>query len=190
MKRSSPQAALLIAALLFTPAMAAAGEGHDHGDPAAAPAGESSPRFTAVSDLFELVGILDGQRITLYLDRYADNTPARDARIELEIGGKTFKAEPSKGPQGGDEYTVVLAAAPAPGVLPVTATVTSGSDADLLAGELDIHDEHAHADEAAHTPGWRRTAAWAVGGLAALALLGWAVRRSKGTRSVRAGGAA
>lgn len=176
---------LLAAALLLPAATASADEGHDHGDAAPASIGAALPRFTAVSELFELVGVLDGQRITLYLDRYADNSPVRGAQIELDIAGTAFKAEP----QGDDAYTVLLTAAPTPGVLPVTATVTAGDDADLLAGELDIH-EAAHADDVKHTRSWRSLAAWAAGGLAALALLFWIGRRFGSTRAVRAGGAA
>jgi hypothetical protein len=177
-------AALFVAALLAAPS-AWAGEGHDHGDAAPAAAGVALPRFTATSDLFELVGVLSGKQITLYLDRFADNSPVRDAQIELEIGGVKFKAEK----QGEDEYEVVLAEAPKPGVLPVTATVTAGKDADLLAGELDIHEE-THADEAAHTHSWTEYAGWAAAGIAALVLLAWGGRRVIGARSVRAGGAA
>ena len=46
-----------------------------------------------MSETFELVGVLSGKQITLYLDRFADNSPVRDAQIELEIGGAKFKAE-------------------------------------------------------------------------------------------------
>jgi hypothetical protein len=162
-----------------------AGEGHDHGDAAPAAVGQALPRFSAVSETFELVGVLSGKQITLYLDRFADNSPVRGAQIELEIGGTKFKAEK----QGDDEYEVVLPEAPKPGVLPVTATVTAGNEADLLAGDLDIHEE-AHADEAAHTHSWTEYAGWVAAGIAALALLVWGGRRVIHARSVRAGAAA
>ena len=184
MKLPHSLAALLVAAILVA-APAWAGDGHDHGDAAPAAVGEALPRFTAESETFELVGVLSGKQITLYLDRFADNSPVRDAQIELEIGGAKFKAEK----QGDDEYEVVLPEAPKPGVLPVTATVTAGNEADLLAGELDIH-EAAHAEEAAHTHSWAEYAGWAAAGVALLALLGWGGRRVFGARSVRAGGAA
>lgn len=177
--------AALFVAVFLVAQPAWAGEGHDHGDAAPAAAGQALPRFTAESELFELVGVLSGKQITLYLDRYADNSPVRDAQIELEIGGAKFKAQK----QGDDEYEVVLAEAPKPGVLPVTATVTAGNDTDLLAGELDIH-EAAHVDEAAHTHSWTEYAGWAAAGIAALAFLVWGGRRALGARSVRAGGAA
>ena len=105
--------------------------------------------------------------------------------IELEIGGAKFKAEK----QGEDEYEVVLPTEPKPGVLPVAATVIAGSETDLLAGELDIHEE-AHTEEAAASFAWTAYAGWAAGGAAVLALLLWGGRRMIGTRSVRAGGAA
>ena len=172
-------AAILAAAFLAAPPARAAGD-HDHGDAAPAAGGEALPRFTAVSETFELVGVLDGKQITLYLDRYADNSPVRDAQIEIGIGGATFKAAP----HGNGEYELVLPEAPKPGVLPITATVTAGTEADLLAGELDLH------EEAEHTHSSKEYAVWATAGIAVLALLGWAGRRMLGARSVRAGGAA
>jgi hypothetical protein len=177
--------AALCAAAIVVSSPAWAGPGHDHGDAAPAAVGQALPRFSAVSETFELVGVLSGKQITLYLDRFADNSPVRGAQIELEIGGAKFKAEK----HGDDEYEVVLPEAPKPGVLPVTATVTAGNEADLLAGELDIHEE-AHADEAAHTHSWTEYAGWAVAGIAALGLLGWGGRRVIHARNVRAGAAA
>lgn len=176
--------ALLIAAILASPP-AFAGDGHDHGDAAPATVGEALPRFSAVSEAFELVGVISGKQITLYLDRFADNSPVRDAQIELDIGGAKFKAEK----QGDDEYEVVLLEAPKSGVLPVTATVTADNETDLLAGELDIHEE-AHLGEASHTHSWTEYAGWVAAGVALLVLLGWGGRRVFGARTVRTGGAA
>jgi len=189
-------AALLLAAFLYaTPAWA--GPGHDHGDEAPAAVGQALPRFAAESETFELVGVLDGKQITLYLDRFADNSPVRGAQIELEIGSAKFKAEA----KGEDEYTVTLAEAPAPGILPVTVILTAGNETDLLAGELDIHDgahtgeaAHAHADAHAHAHGWTEFAAWGAAGVAvgavSMALLAWVRRRAVNARNFRAGGAA
>ena len=184
MKLPQTLAALLVAAT-FLGSPAWAGEGHDHGDAAPAAVGQALPRFSAVSETFELVGVLSGKQITLYLDRFADNSPVRGAQIELEIGGAKFKAEK----QGEDEYEVLLPEAPKPGVLPVTATITAGNETDLLAGELDIHEE-AHTEEAVATHAWTETAGWVAGGVVVLALLLWGGRRLMGARGVRAGGAA
>lgn len=174
-----PVALLVAAVLVALPAWA--GEGHDHGDAAPAAVGEALPRFTAESETFELVGVLSGKQITLYLDRTADNSPVTDAQIEIEIAGTKLKAEKHE-----DAYEVVLAAAPKPGVLPVTATVTAGTEADLLAGEFDLHEE-VHADESAHAHGWQEYAGWAAGAIAALAVLIVVGRRVAANRQLRAG---
>jgi hypothetical protein len=179
-------AALSLAALLLSGSLPArAGEGHDHGDSAPTATGPALPRFTAVSEAFELVGVLQGKQLLLYLDRYADNTPVRGAKIELEIAGAKHKAQP----EGDDAYEVVLPAAPAPGVLPITATVTAGAEVDLLAGELDLHAD-TPAAEAPHGHGWARLAGWGAAALALLAALGYAWRRMRASRPQRAGGAA
>ena len=184
MKLPHSLAALLVAAILVA-APAWAGDGHDHGAAGPAAVGEALPRFTAVSETIELVGVLSGKQITLYLDRFGDNSPVRGAQIELELGGAKFKAEK----QGDDEYEVVLPEAPKPGVLPVTATVTAGNEADLLAGELDIHEE-AHGETSAHTHGWKEYALWGGAAGGALLLLAALLRRLRASRNPHFGGAA
>lgn len=163
MKSLSLAAAWSLLAALCAPAVA--GEGHDHGDAAPAQAGPAAPRFSAVSESFELVGVLRGRQLTLYLDRSADNSPVTQARIELDIAGTSYPAQPHD-----DTYEVVLAAEPAPGVLPITATVTADQEIDLLAGELDLHGP-AEDHDAAHASPWLRYAAWTAGAMALLALL-------------------
>ena len=182
--RAAPLVALLVATL-SAPLAARAGEGHDHGPAAPTSTGSASPRFAAVSETFELVGVLTGKQITLYLDRAADNSPVHDAQIEIEVGGAKLKAQK----QGSDEFEVMLAAVPKPGLLPIIATVTVGAEVDLLAGELDIH-EAAHADEAAHTHAWKAYGGWGAGSLVVFAALVFAARRVGVMRQQRAGGAA
>lgn len=175
MKLFHPLAAFRIAAFLLAASIArAAGDdhGHDHGDAAPGTSGPAMPRFAAVSDVFELVGVLSGKQLTLYLDRTADNSPVIEAQIELDIAGKKFKAQK----RGLDEFEVVLTEIPKPGVLSITATVSAGNDTDLLAGELDIH-EAAHSDEAPHPRSWKGVAGWVAGGFAALAMLVFVGRR-------------
>ena len=62
----------LVAALLLTLPVPStkAHEGHDHG-PSEAVAGQLAPRISARSETFELVGILRGERLVIYLDRFA-----------------------------------------------------------------------------------------------------------------------
>lgn len=186
MTRHLPLAALSLAACLLIPGLARAGEGHDHGEAPAA-AGPALPRFAATSETFELVGVLAGTQITLYLDRSADNHPVTEAQIDLEIAGVKHKAQK----HGTDTFEVVLAEAPKPGVLPITAKVTVGQEVDLLAGELDIH-EAAHADLPAHVHAhtWYEYAGWLAGAVAMLALLVLAGRHWVAARRMRVGGAA
>ena len=135
-RRGALRAAAFVAALAL-PTAAWAHEGHGS-EPVAGPraetgaaAGTAGPRFAAASDQFELVGALDGRRLTLWLDRFADNTPLAGARIELEVGADRLVAQPA-----GDVYVAELPALPAPSTLPVTASVEAGGLGDLLAAEL------------------------------------------------------
>jgi hypothetical protein len=188
MKITHHLAAVGLAIGLLHATLAAAGEGHDHG-PAPAATGPALPRFTAGSDVFELVGVLSGKQITLYLDRAADNSPVTEAQIELEVGGKKYKAIK----QGADEFEVLLAEVPKPGVLPVTATVSAavsaGADTDLLVGELDIRGEALAGAPQAHVHSFKEKAGWVAGGLVLLTLMFMALRRAVRSRQLRVGGA-
>ena len=180
---------LTIGALLTAPS-ARADAGHDHGPAAPNAASTGLPRFAATSDLFELVGVVNGTQIVLYLDRSDDNSPVKGAKLDLELGGAKIAVKPI----ADGEYEATLAQPLKPGVTPVTATVTAGTESDLLAGEIAIA-EPAPA-EAAPAPGWRRYvrwAGWTAAGLALLGLLGalaWFARRLAGQRAARVGAAA
>lgn len=179
MKPISHRAAALMAVcaplLFLAPLASQAGDGHDHGEAPAANAGPASPRFTASSELFELVGVVSGQQITLYLDHADSNAPVKEAQLEIEIGGSKLK--PTQHAEGA--FKLTLAEALKPGLTAVTATVTTPADADLLAGEIDVHEEAQW--EAAHAHGWKEYAGWALAGLAALAALVFAGRRLRRT---------
>lgn len=147
MKLKPILSALLLGGALFGPVWA--GPGHDHGDEAPTASGPSLPRFVAHSDSFELVGVLDGKTITLYLDQAASNTPVTKAQLEIEFAGAKLQAVA----QADGSFRVELPQAPKPGVIPITATVSTDSDADLLAGELDLHGE-AEEKPHVHRPNW------------------------------------
>ncbi|NML17075.1 hypothetical protein HHL10_19025 [Azohydromonas sp. G-1-1-14] len=170
--------------LAWSPAQAADDHGHDHGDAPAAAAGPALPRFAAVSEEFELVGVVNGTQLTLYLDHADSNSPVKDATLELDIGGQKVPVES----HAEGEFEATLAKPLQPGTIPVTATVTAGAVSDLLAGELDLHGDE-HAEEAAAT-NWPRRAAWAGGGLVALAALALGLRRYAARRRNRTGAAA
>ena len=152
-----------LAILAAVPAVAS--EGHDHGDAPASGAGAALPRFSAVSDLFELVGVVNGRQLTLYLDHAASNAPVADAKLDVEVGGLKIELKP----RATGEFEATLAAALKPGVTPVTATVTTPTESDLLAGEIDVHElpRDAALADAAHGRSWKEYAGWALGGIVA-----------------------
>jgi hypothetical protein len=173
---------LALAALSCAPAHA--DDGHNHDAAPAASSGPALPRFAATSELFELVGVVNGKQLTVYLDRFNDNTPVQGAKLELDVGGaKVALKEHEPG-----EFEGSLASELKPGVTAVTATVVAGKESDILATELDVHEE-AHA-EAAHSHGWREYAGWAAAAVVALGALAFAIRRLFAMRQARVGGAA
>ncbi len=159
---------LLLLGAAILPAYA--GDGHDHGEAPAASAGVASPRFAATSETYELVGILNDRKLSLYLDHSADNSPVKDAKLELEIGGKAVAVTNI----GEGEFEATLATAPQAGVIPVTATVLAGNNSDLLAANLDTHTEAHEAKSSASLP-WKPIAA----GAAVLLAVGVALRKKR-----------
>ena len=152
-----------------------AGEGHDHGDAPAAATGTAAPRLTSHSDLFELVGMVEGNEMKIYLDRFATNEPVTDAKIEVEIGNiKGIAAAQADG-----SYIFKNDVFTKPGDLSVSFTIIAGKDADLLAGDLKIDgpiDDHAHDENAKP---WLRWAAYAGGALLLAAIVFVAMRRRR-----------
>ena len=124
------QLALALAASLAL-GSAAAHEGHDDAPPSGV-AANSAPRINAQSDLFELVGIVEHGAMTLYLDRYADNTPVKNAGIEVDSGKEKGMATAN----ADGTYTFKSALFNKPVASSFTFTVTAGADSDLLAGDL------------------------------------------------------
>ena len=84
-------AGLVLAATALT---GMASEGHDHGEAAVTTAATSTPRFSAHSDLFELVGIVSAGQMVVYLDRYASNEPVTGAKLDFEAGTAKGTAAP------------------------------------------------------------------------------------------------
>ncbi|HVR52671.1 MAG TPA: hypothetical protein VMS38_23305 [Pseudorhodoferax sp.] len=165
---------LVLTLALLLAGAASAHEGHDDAAPAAG--GPALPRFAASTELFELVGVLDGHHLRVWLDHAPSNAPVENAELALELNGQPLALKPV----GAGEFEAELAAAPAAGLHPVTAMVTArvgaGTETDLLAGELDIHAPAAAA--AGHTHGWRAWAPWAGAAVAGLALLFVLARRA------------
>lgn len=174
-------------ALVASFGLAHAGPGHDHAHDHEAPAaatGPALPRFAATSPAFELVGVVDGLQLTLYLDRYADNAPVTGAQLALEVDGQAV--EVAAAPEG--HFTARLGKPLAAGLTPVTATVTLGNQMDLLATDIDVHEDE-HTSGAPH-PVRRWLAAAVLAGVALLGAGGLVAWRRRHAAAPVTGGAA
>lgn len=174
-----------IVVVLFSvfPSLAMAGDGHDHGEAPAA-AGPALPRFTAVSESFELVGVINGKQLLLYLDHFADGSPVKNAKLELELGGVKVAVEP----HADGEFEAALPAILKPGTLAIAATVLAGEESDLLAGELDLHGESTHAENPASHKELPEYLIWIGAASGLLALLFFGFRRWRRARHSMFGG--
>lgn len=162
MKRFSTFRTFVVSLVLAVTAIGAiASEGHDHGEGNAVSGQTASPRMTAHSDLFELVGIVSEGQMVVYLDRYGSNEPVIGAKLDFEAGA----AKGTAAPQPDGTYLVKLDTLGKPGNTPFSFTVTAGTDTDLLASDLTISDDHAHVE--AGKP-WLR---WLTYGLVVIVLL-------------------
>lgn len=173
----------VIASWLLTGASAAFGHGgEDHGAPPPAVGRTVLPRAVASSDEFEMVAVLDGKKLVIYLDRFASNEPVTGAKVEVEGDGlKGIAAESSPGVYDLDAAALIGLGAAAKH--PLTIAIESGDSADLLSATLDTS---APPSELAHTHAWGERAVWF--GAALLGLAGgllWVIRRKKQSRGVK-----
>lgn len=86
--------------LLFTAVLhpVAAHEGHDHGTSTSLPVATSAPaRAGATSAAFELIAVVSGDELLIYLDHFATNEPIEDAVIEVETPTGTVTAKAAAG---------------------------------------------------------------------------------------------
>jgi len=110
-------------------------EGHDHGEtPRAAPV-PGSPRVVATSERYQLVGIVEGEVLVVYLDRADDNVPVTSATIEVSLDGQPFRAELQ---EKSATYEVTAPLLRTPGSYEVLVTLAEGGAQDLLVGTLTI----------------------------------------------------
>lgn len=188
--RSSLHRALVAIALssLSVPSFAHGDEPHDDAtherlavDPAA-----GAPRLEAVTESFELVARRQGDALVLYINRFETGEPVLGASVEVETGSLKTVAR-YQADQG--SYAVrdeaFLDALSAPGTHTVVATVTSGSEADLLAASLTVAaGEHGPGPEGLPVP----SAVLALAGILAVGAAGAGalhLRRRRPTESRR-----
>jgi RND family efflux transporter MFP subunit len=135
---------LIAAAGLFAllSASATAHEGHDHG-PAEAASGVTAPRVSAHSETYELVGVLRGDRLVIYLDRFATNEPVVSAEVAVTIGDAS---EPVTAEWAtGGIYALTSPQFRAGGPIELIFSITDEAGDDLLAGTLTLPQTRADA---------------------------------------------
>jgi RND family efflux transporter MFP subunit len=135
----------IVAVLLTSFSLAAtalAHEGHDHGPPEAV-AGQLAPRVSARSETFELVGILRGERLVIYLDRSATNEPVTTADIAVTIGDASDAVNAEWAAEG--TYALISPRFRAPGPIELVFSITGEAGEDLLAGTLTVPQDAAAA---------------------------------------------
>jgi cobalt-zinc-cadmium efflux system membrane fusion protein len=172
--------ALLLATAIAFPAWAGgdASDGHTHGAPAPAPipVAASAPRAVAATEDFEVVAVLDGKHLLVYVDRFASNEPVAKAKVEVEGAGlKGLAKEAAPG-----TYVMDLAAALAPARHALIISIEAGDSADLLSATLDTSQPVVAAADA---HGWTPRSVWIIAALlllAAGALLVYRRRKARG----------
>jgi RND family efflux transporter MFP subunit len=140
----------LLAPFVFT---AHAHEGHDHGPPESV-TGPVAPRVTAYSDVYQLVGILRGERLVIYLDRFATNEPVADASIAVTVGDETA-AIPADATASG-AYAITSPRFRSAGPVELVFAITDGAEDDLLVGTLTVPQDATATSRAASTIGATR----------------------------------
>ena len=120
--------ALAVTAILYgTIAPALTHEGHDREEQQPVSAG-ALPRGEADSGAFEIVAIVHGENLEIYLDRFATNEPVAGATVEVESPGGPVKAE--AGADG--TYRVAAPWLAKSGRTDLIFTVTAGDTTDIL----------------------------------------------------------
>lgn len=134
---------LLMLAANFAP-VAVAHEGHNHGAPAQQQVQDLAPRAAMANELFNLLAVLDGSNLNLYLDRLADNSPVADAQIDVEGEGLQLSAKM----QSTGIYLVQSPKLANPGTQHFTLTLTVGDSLDIFPLSLEVPAERKPYSEA------------------------------------------
>ncbi len=154
-----------------------AGPGHDHGE-ATAPVGPVSviPKLVLESDLTELVAVVEGRQLRLYLDGWEDNRPL-DATLSLELNGVSV---PVKRLETG-LFEAALGELSDQKRIGLVATVVLKDGIDLLAGDLVI----SQGSVDAHGLHWEEYLLAALALVCLFALLIFLTRRFQAHRAQR-----
>jgi cobalt-zinc-cadmium efflux system membrane fusion protein len=130
---ASHLAALILALCCLAAAPTVAHEGHDE-QPVAGPRAPRSPRLATRSESYELVAVLEGERLAIYLDRFEDNSPVTDANVTVTVNEEQVVALPS----GDGSYTVVSKRFSGRGLVELVFDIKAKEADDLLIGKLTL----------------------------------------------------
>ncbi|MBR7801196.1 hypothetical protein [Undibacterium fentianense] len=135
-------------------AIAHGNDDHEHTTPAA-PTTQVAPRATAQTEDFELVAVLQGRSLIIYLDRFADNSLVADAQIEVE-SGSVLKAIAKQTTPGVYVIEVAQGVMEKVGKYPLSISVQAGELGDVMTASLEIPDlsEQAHDHPETSKTGW------------------------------------
>jgi len=92
------------------------------------------PRVEAASADVELLGIVEGKVLTVYVDHFATNVPIDGAKLSIERDGQAFDGQPI----GEGTYRFELPWLATPGAHALMFTVVAADLSDLLVATLDI----------------------------------------------------
>jgi hypothetical protein len=138
-------------------------EGHDDDATRSALTSSTYPRISANSELYELVGIVRGERLSIYLDHLATNESVSDAKVRVTVGdAEPVDAEPTEN----GIYTIPFARGRT-GSVEVVFSVTAASGDDLLVGALTLPSDTEPTDAGASSIGavssiWISSIPWPI----------------------------
>jgi hypothetical protein len=174
---------VLLSLSLGPNAYAHGADDHEH----AAPAGltnQVAPRASAQTEDFELLMVLQGRQLIIYLDRFADNQPVIDAQLELESAGlKAIAKQSSPGVYVLDLTKGLLEKS---GKYAFSISVEAGDLGDVMTASLEIPEVTAnHEDEHDHPSGFSAWWKWLLSALvllilATLAFVTWRRKQRSG----------
>jgi len=151
--------AILVLCLTIASALRSSAIAHedDGGGPAFGAATKPWPRLTAQSELYELVAILKGERLTIYLDDFATNEPVVDAAITIAIG----EADPVIAQPGGDgTYAFSSPRLGGDGTANITFSIKAATGDDRLTGTLKLPERRTLGPVSSSTSSMRRWTEW------------------------------
>lgn len=142
----------------------------DHSAPAPVVTQSMAPRSAAVTADFELVSVIDGQKLVIYLDKFDTNELVANAKIEIEGAGLNGVAKES----APGVYVLDIASPVAPGKHALTISIETADAADLISTSIEIAQPNAVVEVAKV---WKPQYTWGALGLLALGAVSVVVRR-------------